>query len=68
MSKDPVAWITAEDLVDMQAHAIIGVNDWSLTVGLQAQKDDVPLYTHPSAEQREVDCAVFARRLERELA
>jgi hypothetical protein len=41
----PIAWINAQDLLDMQANAIIGVKDWSLTVGLKPEKGDVPLYT-----------------------
>lgn len=43
----PVAWINAQDLLDMQANAIMGVKDWSLTVGLVEHKGDVPLYTIP---------------------
>jgi hypothetical protein len=41
----PVVWVAKQDLLDMQANAIIGVKDWSLTVGLVEQKGDVPLYT-----------------------
>ena len=47
MSKEPVAWITNQDLLDMRAHALLGKNDWSLTVGLVKQEGDVPLYTAP---------------------
>ena len=43
----PIAWINAQDLLDMKANAIMGVKDWSLTVGLVEQKGDVPLYTIP---------------------
>jgi hypothetical protein len=46
----PIAWINAQDLLDMQANAIIGVKDWSLTVGLVEQKGDVPLYIAPQRE------------------
>ena len=43
----PIAWINAQDLLDMKANAIMGVKDWSLTVGLVEQKGDAPLYTIP---------------------
>ena len=47
MSKEPVAWVTPQDLIDMRANALIGTKDWSLTVGLKPEKGDVPLYTAP---------------------
>ena len=43
----PVAWITPRDLSDMLANASIGKQDWSLTVGLTKQRDDVALYIAP---------------------
>ena len=43
----PVAWITPRDLSDMLANARIGKKDWSLTVGLAKQEDDVALYIAP---------------------
>jgi len=45
MSKDPVAWINPQDLLDMQANVLFGKKEWSLNVGLVEQKGDVPLYT-----------------------
>ena len=50
----PVAWINVQDLLDMQANAIMGVKDWSLTVGLVEQKGDVPLYTIPSEQPTKI--------------
>ena len=47
MSKEPVAWITNQDLLDMQANALLGKKDWSLNVGLVEHEGDVPLYTAP---------------------
>jgi hypothetical protein len=57
MSKDPVAWFSK--LPDGRLSIKI--------VGKPTEGNWEPLYTHPSAEQREVDCAVFASLLEREL-
>lgn len=54
MSKEPVAWVTPQDLLDMQANAIMGVKDWSLTVGLVEQKGDVPLYTIPPEQPTKI--------------
>ena len=50
----PIAWINAQDLLDMQANAIIGVKDWSLNVGLVEQKGDVPLYTIPPEQPTKI--------------
>jgi hypothetical protein len=43
----PLAWINAQDLLDMQANALVGKKEWSLNVGLVEQKGDVPLFTAP---------------------
>ena len=50
----PIAWINAQDLLDMKANAIMGVKDWSLTVGLVEQKGDVPLYTIPPEQPTKI--------------
>ena len=53
MSKEPVAWVTPQDLIDMRANALIGTKDWFLTVGLKPEKGDVPLYTAPLQSKEE---------------
>ena len=67
MSKEPVAWVTPQDLIDMQANALIGTRDWSLVVGLVEQKGDVALYLYPPkkewvglTEEDKNDCLVSA--------
>ncbi len=50
----PVAWINAQDLLDMKANALFGKKDWSLTVGLVEQKGDVPLYTIPPEQPTKI--------------
>ena len=50
----PIAWINAQDLLDMQANALFGKKEWSLNVGLVEQKGDVPLYTIPPEQPTKI--------------
>ena len=45
--QEPVAWISATELLVMRGNALGGAKDWRVNVGLVKQDGDVPLYTTP---------------------
>ena len=45
--KEPVAWISASELMVMRGNALGGAKDWRVNVGLVKQDGDVGLYTTP---------------------
>ena len=42
--QEPVAWISAVELMVMRANALAGAKDWRVNVGLVEEEGDVPLY------------------------
>jgi hypothetical protein len=42
--QEPVAWISAVELMVMRANALAGAKDWRVNVGLVKEEGDVPLY------------------------
>jgi hypothetical protein len=42
--QEPVAWISAVELMVMRGHALAGAKDWRVNVGLVEEEGDVPLY------------------------
>jgi hypothetical protein len=45
--QEPVAWISAAELMVMRGNALGGAKDWRVNVGLVKQDGDVGLYTTP---------------------
>ena len=45
--QEPVAWISASELMVMRGNALGGAKDWRVNVGLVKQDGDVGLYTTP---------------------
>jgi hypothetical protein len=45
--KEPVAWVSSEELLVMRGNALGGAKDWRINVGLVKQNGDVGLYTIP---------------------
>ena len=45
--QEPVAWISAAELMVMRGNALGGAKDWRINVGLVKQDGDVGLYTTP---------------------
>jgi hypothetical protein len=45
--QEPVAWISAVELMVMRANALAGAKDWRVNVGLVEEEGDVGLYTSP---------------------
>ena len=44
---DPVAWISATELLVMRGNALGGAKDWRVNLGLEPEEGDVGLYTAP---------------------
>ena len=44
---DPVAWISATELLVMRGNALGGAKDWRVNLGLEPEEGDVGLYTTP---------------------
>ena len=45
--QEPVAWISATELLVMRGNALGGAKDWRVNLGLEPEKGDVGLYTTP---------------------
>ena len=45
--QEPVAWISAVELMVMRANALAGAKDWRVNVGLVEEEGDVGLYISP---------------------
>ena len=45
--QEPVAWISAAELVIMRGNALGGAKDWRVNLGLKPEDGDVGLYTSP---------------------
>jgi len=45
--QEPVAWISAAELVIMRGNALGGAKDWRVNLGLKPEEGDVGLYTTP---------------------
>ena len=45
--QEPVAWISAPELMVMRGNALGGAKDWRINLGLMKQDGDVGLYTTP---------------------
>ena len=44
---EPVAWISATELLVMRGNALGGAKDWRVNLGLEPEEGDVGLYTTP---------------------
>jgi hypothetical protein len=44
---EPVAWISAKELLVMRGNAYAGAKDWRVNLGLEPEEGDVALYTQP---------------------
>jgi hypothetical protein len=42
---EPVAWISAKELLVMRGNAYAGAKDWRVNLGLEPEEGDVALYT-----------------------
>jgi hypothetical protein len=42
---EPVAWISAKELLVMRGNAYAGAKDWRVNLGLEPEEGDVGLYT-----------------------
>ena len=45
--QEPVAWISATELLVMRGNALGGAKDWRVNLGLEPEEGDVGLYTTP---------------------
>ena len=45
--QEPVAWISAAELIIMRGNALGGAKDWRVNLGLKPEDGDVGLYTTP---------------------
>ena len=45
--QEPVAWISATELLVMRGNALGGAKDWRVNLGLEPEEGDVGLYTIP---------------------
>ena len=45
--REPVAWISATELLVMRGNALGGAKDWRVNLGLEPEEGDVGLYTTP---------------------
>ena len=45
--REPVAWISAKELLVMRGNANAGAKDWRVNLGLEPEEGDVGLYTAP---------------------
>ena len=45
--QEPVAWISAKELLVMRGNAYAGAKDWRVNLGLEPEEGDVALYTSP---------------------
>ena len=46
--QEPVAWISATELLVMRGNALGGAKDWRVNLGLEPEEGDVGLYTTPT--------------------
>ena len=49
--REPVAWISATELLVMRGNALGGAKDWRVNLGLEPVEGDVGLYTTPPAQR-----------------
>ena len=47
VEQEPVAWISATELLVMRGNALGGAKDWRVNLGLEPEEGDVGLYTIP---------------------
>jgi hypothetical protein len=50
--QEPVAWISAKELLVMRGNAYAGAKDWRVNLGLEPEEGDVALYTSPPQRTR----------------
>ena len=60
---EPVAWISATELLVMRGNALGGAKDWRVNLGLEPEEGDVGLYTTPPQREwvglTEAECGVL---------
>ena len=47
VEQEPVAWISATELLVMRGNALGGAKDWRVNLGLESEEGDLGLYTTP---------------------
>ena len=47
VEQEPVAWISATELLVMRGNALGGAKDWRVNLGLEPEEGDLGLYTTP---------------------
>ena len=47
VEQEPVAWISATELLVMRGNALGGAKDWRVNLGLEPEEGEVGLYTTP---------------------
>jgi len=61
--QEPVAWISATELLVMRGNALGGAKDWRVNLGLEPEEGDVGLYTTPPQRTwvglTEAECGVL---------